>query len=88
MSRTVVFFLSISLFVSSLAVVYVRHQHRLEYTRMTIANSEKDDLFIEWNTLMVAMGAWSSLSRIEMAASKTLEMRVPQPNEIVSIERR
>ncbi len=88
MSRTLIFFLSMCLFISSLAVVYVRHQHRLEYTRLTIVNSERDDLFIEWNTLMVAMGTWSSLSRIENAASKTLEMRVPKPNEIVSIERR
>ena len=88
MSRTFIFFLSVCLFVSSLVVVYVRHQHRLEYTRLTIVNSERDDLFIEWNTLMVAMGTWSSLSRIEAAANETLEMRVPKPNEIVSIERR
>jgi len=88
MSKTLVFLLSIGLFISSLAVVYVRHQHRLEYTRLTIANSERDDLFIEWNTLMVAMGTWSSLNRVETVSNKGLQMRVPKPNEIVSIERR
>ena len=88
MPRVTIFFLSISLFVSSMLVVYVRHQHRLEYTRLTIANAERDDLFIEWNTLMVAMGTWSSLSRIENDALKTLQMRVPKAAEIMSLERR
>ena len=86
MPRVMIFFLSISLFVSSMLVVYVRHQHRLEYTRLTIANAERDDLFIEWNTLMVAMGTWSSLNRIETSALKTLQMRVPAANEIMSLE--
>jgi len=88
MSRLVIFCLSISLFVSSVAVVYVRHQHRLEYTRLTQANAEKDDLSIEWNVLMVAMGTWSSLSRIENAAKQNLQMLVPQSDEIVSVEGR
>ena len=87
MPRVMIFFLSVSLFVSSMLVVYVRHQHRLEYTRLTIANAERDDLFIEWNTLMVAMGTWSSLNRIENSALKTLQMRVPEANEIMSLER-
>ena len=86
MPRVMIFFLSISLFVSSMLVVYVRHQHRLEYTRLTIANAERDDLFIEWNTLMVAMGTWSSLNRIETSALKTLQMRVPAADEIMSLE--
>ena len=87
MPRVMVFVLSFSLFVSSMLVVYVRHQHRLEYTRLTIAKAERDDLFIEWNTLMVAMGTWSSLSRIESYALKTLQMQVPEANEIMSLER-
>lgn len=88
MPRTVIFFLSIALFVSSLSVVYVRHQHRLEYTRLTIVNAERDDLVIEWNTLLVAMGTWSSLNRVEESAKTTLQMRAPKANEIVSVERR
>ena len=32
------------LFVSSVAVVYVRHQHRLEYIRLTAVNAEKQTL--------------------------------------------
>jgi len=87
MPRVMVFCLLISLFISSLAVVYVRHQHRLEYARLTQVNAERDDLFIEWNTLMVAMGTWSSLSRIENSVSDSLQMRVPKSNEIISIER-
>ena len=70
-----------------MSVVYVRHQHRLEYTRLTIANAERDDLFIEWNTLMVAMGTWSSLNRVETSAAETLQMRMPKANEIISVER-
>ena len=88
MPKLFIFFLSICLFVSSLSVVYVRHQHRLEYTRLTIANAERDDLFIEWNTLMVAMGTWSSLNRVEATAIDSLQMHTPKANEIISIERR
>ncbi len=69
-------------------MVYVRHQHRLEYTRLSLANAERDDLFIEWNTLMVAMGTWSSLNRVETAASDSLQMHMPRANEIISVERR
>lgn len=87
MPRLAIFFLTISLFVSSIAVVYVRHQHRLEYTRLTQVNAERDDLFIEWNVLMVAMGTWSSLSRIETSSREKLLMRVPRPNEIINLER-
>ena len=85
MSRTFAFVLSLCLFFSSLAVVYVRHQHRLEYTRLTLINAERDDLFIEWNTLMVAMGTWSSLNRIENSANSSLQMRVPNADEIISV---
>ena len=87
MSRIVIFFLLMSLFVSSISVIYVRHQHRLEYTRLSLANAERDDLFIEWNTLMVAMGTWSSLNRVETAAADSLQMHMPKANEIISVER-
>ena len=87
MFKAGVFMLTFCLFLSSIAVVYVRHQHRLEYARLNMANAERDDLFIEWNTLMVAMSTWSSLNRIENAAKTSLVMRVPRPEEIISIER-
>lgn len=83
-----VFFLAFCLFLSSFSVVYVRHQHRLEYIRLSSANAEKDDLFIEWNTLMIAMSTWSSLNQLEQSAKKKLSMRVPAGNEIISMEPR
>jgi cell division protein FtsL len=88
MTKPVVFFLTFSLFFSSLAVVYVRHQHRLEYTRLSIENAERDDLFIEWNTLMIAMSTWSSLNRVENSAKSSLAMRAPKAEEIISMERK
>lgn len=88
MPKLSIFLLTFCLFLSSLAVVYVRHQHRLEYSRLSMANAERDDLFIEWNTLMIAMGTWSSLNRIEEAAKTSLSMRMPQAQDIISIERK
>lgn len=86
MARKSVFCLTFMLFVSSLAMVYVRHQHRLEYSRLTTANAERDDLAIEWNTLMTAVGTWSSQERVENEAKNLLNMRSPLATEIISVE--
>ena len=86
MTRMSVFCLAFLLFLSSVAVVYIRHQHRLEYSRLTLVNAERDDLSIEWNTLMTALGTWSSQERIEKEAKAVLKMHVPNANEIISVE--
>jgi len=85
MHKGFIMFLSFLLFLSSLTVVYYRHQHRLEYIRLAKESAERDDLTIEWNTLMTAMATWSSQERIETMAKNVLDMRVPNAAEIVSI---
>jgi len=85
MHKVSIMILAFCLFVTAVAVVYVRHQHRLEYIRLAKESDERDDLTIEWNTLTTAKATWSSQERVETMAKGSLGMRVPQADEIVSV---
>jgi len=86
MYKGLIMLLAFLLFLSSLSVVYYRHQHRLEYIRLVQENAERDDLIIEWNTLMTAMATWSSQERIKLTAKNVLGMHTPYAAEIVSVQ--
>jgi len=86
MHKFSIMILALCLFVTSMAVVYVRHQHRLEYIRLAKESDERDDLTIEWNTLMTAKATWSSQERVEAMAKGSLGMHVPHADEMVSVK--
>jgi len=82
MHKVSIMILAFCLFVTAVAVVYVRHQ---QYIRLAKESDERDDLTIEWNTLTTAKATWSSQERVETMAKGSLGMRVPQADEIVSV---
>lgn len=71
------------LFVTSMSIIYTRHQHRVEYVRFTSAVAERDELNIEWNQLLVEESLWSFPHRVEKDATRSLAMKVPGPKDIV-----
>lgn len=81
--RRAVVLLLLLLFVTSIANIYTRHQHRLEYVRFSNAVIERDELNIEWNQLLVEESLWSFPHRVEKDATRALAMKMPSAKEIV-----
>jgi len=75
-----------SLFVSALAVVMSRHEHRQAFMLHQAALSERDALNLEWTQLQLEQATWATQARIENAARDRLGMTKPDPARIVYIE--
>ena len=74
--------LAIAVMVSSLAVVSVRHHHRLAYVQFMANEKERDSLNDEWGQLLVEEHLWASAHRIEKHAGERLSMRAPEKDEV------
>ncbi|MGH1541818.1 MAG: cell division protein FtsL [Arenicella sp.] len=83
MNKTGFFLLMGLLFVTSLLIVYTRHQHRIEYVKFNNSIATRDELNIEWNQLLVEESLWSFPHRVEKDATRSLSMRVPKAEDIV-----
>ena len=70
-------------FVTSLAIVYTRHQHRLQYVEFNSAVETRDALNIEWNQLLVEESLWSFPHRVEKDAARSLSMVMPAAEDII-----
>lgn len=72
--------------ISAVVVVYLRHQHRLEYVALQEAQQQRDDLNIEWGQLLLEESTWSVHHRVESEAHTLLNMSVPAPNNIIVLK--
>jgi len=68
--------------ISAIAVVYVRHQHRLSYVALLQAQQSRDDLNIEWGQLLLEQSTWAIQNRVETEANRKLGMVIPEPSRI------
>ena len=68
---------------SALSVVWLRHEHRLNYVALQQAQEQRDLLNIEWGQLLLEQSTWAIHHRVEIEASKRLGMVLPVPDEIV-----
>ena len=82
MTKTsVILFLII--FVSAIAVVFVRSANRQSFLALQSATSERDKLSDEWGRLQLEHATWSLHDLIENEARQRLDMVAPDPREIV-----
>ena len=79
-------FLSLFTFVSALAVVMVRHQNRLEFREVRVAEKLRDQLNDEWSRLQLEQATWSRHNLVEQAARQELGMVTPEPTDIVVVQ--
>jgi cell division protein FtsL len=79
-------FLSLFTFVSALAVVMVRHQNRLEFREVRVAEKLRDRLNDEWSRLQLEQATWSRHNLVEQAARQELGMVIPEPTDIVVVQ--
>ena len=78
-------FLITSVVLTSLSIVYVRHQHRIAYSSYQAEESRRDALNDEWGRLLIEENLWAFPHRIEKDARKLLEMRAPEADEIAFV---
>ena len=86
MRDSVMWFLVVSVVVSALFVVNVRHQHRLAYLSFQSEESSRDSLNDEWGQLLIESNVWASSQRVEKDASEQLSMRAPEKDEVEYVD--
>jgi cell division protein FtsL len=70
---------------SALSVVYVSHLCRQLYNELAKLEQQANALQVEWGRYLLEQSSWASLSRVEQLAKSQLQMRVPEPSEIVIV---
>lgn len=85
--KTILLVLLISVvFISAIAVIYVKHQTRQYFAELQSHQQEADNQQVEWSQLLVEQGTWGSDARVERLAHQTLKMRLPDPKEVKVIK--
>lgn len=72
---------------TSIAVIYSKHQSRKLFVNLQALHKQIDELNVEWGQLQLEQSAWSSHGRIERIARRKLNMKLPEANEIIYIEK-
>ena len=71
---------------SAVAMVYLRHEHRLAYVALQEAQERRDELNVGWSQLLLEQSTWSIHHRVEIEANKRLGMVVPEPDQIIVLK--
>jgi len=73
--------------ISSLALIYTKHESRKLFVELEQLTTERDELNIEWGQLQIEQSTWATHARIEQVALDELSLVRPQSTEIYVIER-
>ena len=72
---------------SALGVVHARHESRKAFIDLQALYSERDELDIDWDRLLIEQSTWATHARIEQIARERIKMRVPDPAAIVILRK-
>ncbi len=86
--RNVMLMMIVTAVISGIAVVYVRHQHRLTFIALKDAQLQRDQLNIEWRQLLLEESTWSVHHLVEKNAREKLGMITPSPNDMMILSGR
>ena len=75
--------MALVVFISAMAVVFVRSANRQSFLALQSATVERDRLSEEWGRLQLEHATWSLHDLIENEARQRLDMVAPDPREIV-----
>ena len=82
-----VFVFALVCVLSSIALVYTKHESRKLFVELEALTHERDDLNIEWGQLQIEQSTWATHARIERVATDDLSLVRPEATEIYVIER-
>lgn len=71
---------------SGVAVVYVKYLTRIEFVDLQAVRAARDALDVEWGRLQLEEAALTTHTRVEGAARRDLDMRMPQAGEVRVVE--
>ena len=71
-----------AILISAVAVVYSKHQNRVEFVALQKLEKQRDQLNEEWERLLIEQSTYSRPDRIEKAARIDLKMAVPTTQQI------
>jgi cell division protein FtsL len=86
-SFLLVFIFAVVCVLSSIALVYTKHESRKLFVELEELTHERDDLNIEWGQLQIEQSTWATHARIERVATDDLSLSRPETSEIYVIER-
>jgi cell division protein FtsL len=69
--------LVLTLFISALALIWVRHENRQTFTKLQRLQQQHDQLQQEWTQLRLEYTTWSHTHRIDTLARQQLQMHLP-----------
>ncbi len=82
-----VFVFALVCVLSSIAIVYTKHESRKLFVELEALTHERDELNIEWGQLQIEQSTWATHARIERVAKDDLSLARPESSEIYVIER-
>ena len=86
-SFSLVFIFALVCVLSSMAMVYTKHESRKLFVELESLTHERDELNIEWGQLQIEQSTWATHARIEQVATDDLALVRPSATEIYVIER-
>ena len=82
--RVSVVIMTIAVMLSSLSVVYAKHENRKAFVELQALKLEQYQMETKWGQLQLEQATWAAHGRVEKIASKDLGMVIP-PMDSVSI---
>ena len=85
MGRVMTLLLALTLFATSLGVVFSTHQARRQFVELQGLQEVRDELNTQWGRLQLEQSTWATHGRIEKIAHNKLEMEIPSPGSVVIV---
>jgi cell division protein FtsL len=82
-----IFVFSVVCVLSSMAMIYTKHESRKLFVELEQLTDQRDELNIEWGQLQIEQSTWATHARIEKVATDDLSLLRPEATEIYVIER-
>jgi cell division protein FtsL len=82
-----VFIFAVVCVLSSIALIYTKHESRKLFVELEGLTHERDELNIEWGQLQIEQSTWATHARIERVATDDLSLVRPEATDIYVIER-
>jgi cell division protein FtsL len=80
---TTTLILLLAIIVSSVGMVYARHQNRMLFVELQALGYEKDRMDVEWGQLQLEQSTMTTHGQVEQAARTRLGMISPGPDTFV-----
>lgn len=78
--------LALAVILSSLGVVYAKHESRKQFVELQALGYEKDRMDVEWGQLQLEQSTLTTQGQIEHAARSRLGMIIPGPDQTVFLK--